>query len=734
MEESLKILKPYLRGLPIIILCMVAGIWIAKKYLSYTTPMYESTTKLRLADVGENVTGANLFKDLDEFASANKIAAEIEVIKSHVLLEKVLDKLGYHTTLYRKGAIKNTELYKDSPINLQMSIEDDQWYGKDFIISVKDTENYTLTLPNVGTTLAGKMDESLQFEGGKLLVGINRPLLEEKRNMTIIGTYVYQVKNKEALIQEVLTHLDVTSVDKDVPVIRISYKSAVPEKAAVFVNALASAYIDDYISIKYQAAETTSQFLDNRIDEVSKKLSNSENNIQGYRDDKNIINIRQETETDLRKISQLKIQQTNIKMNLEAIHELNDYIARGKDNFLDLAPNFEAFTDLLSTEMVKKTKQLQGEKKDLLLTYTANDERVRLVDKKIKDHTDYLVESIQNTKKSLDTKYKNLNDDIEEAEKVFIGLPEKEKLMNMMNRDFEIFQGSYNFLNNKKIEADIARAAKLSFHRIITPAAISKNPVSPNRPIIIIVCALLGMFFAIALITIVHALKARVNDVESIESNSTLPVSLHTPYLKSPEALRKHFLKSVQNLFVKEVIQDKEIVCFTSAKTNEGKILHLVNVAEVLGLQGRKVLILDAEGILSNIEDISESPLKTKLSNVDYLRLDIEKFTHKTLDALETYTIQHLDQYDLVLINNESITDGILSNAWMSLSDCNLVFLDARYTPKKAILQYNLLCDEFKFSNVHFVLNRYQYNPNIISEMIQIVKKFMTKPVKKSLI
>ncbi|MBK7805833.1 MAG: hypothetical protein IPJ51_05990 [Saprospiraceae bacterium] len=151
-----------------------------------------------------------------------------------------------------------------------MSIEDDQWYGKDFIITVKDTESYTLTLPGVGTTLTGKIDESLQFEGGKLLVGINRPLLEEKPNMTIIGTYVYQVKNKEALIQEVLTHLDVTSVDKDVPVIRISYKSAVPEKAAVFVNALASAYIDDYISIKYQAAETTSQFLDNRIDEVSK--------------------------------------------------------------------------------------------------------------------------------------------------------------------------------------------------------------------------------------------------------------------------------------------------------------------------------------------------------------------------------------------------------------------------------------------------------------------------------
>ncbi|MBK8885833.1 MAG: hypothetical protein IPN46_04485 [Saprospiraceae bacterium] len=589
MQESLKILKPYLRGLPIIILCMLAGIWIAKKYLSYSTPMYESTTKLRLADVGESVTGANLFKDLDVFASANKIAAEIEVIKSHVLLEKVIDKLGYSVAaLYRKGDIKNTELYTDTPINIQSALDDEKWYGKDFIITVTDTLHYTLLLPDNGGALKGKMDESLVFDGGKILISLNREWLQHKTNPHILDSYIYQIKNKETIIQNILTNLDVTSVDKDVPVIRISYKSAVPQKAAIFVNALAEAYIEDYINIKYQAAETTSRFLNRRIDEVTKNLSNSENSIQGYRDEKNIINIRQETETDLRKISQLKIQQTNVKMNLEAIHELDEYIKNGKENFLDLAPNFEAFTDLLSTEMVKKIKQLQGEKKDLLLTYTPNDDRVKVVDKKLKDHTDYLVESIQNTKKSLETKYKNLITDIDEAEKVFIGLPEKEKLMNMMNRDFEIYQGSYNFLNNKKIEADIARAAKLSFHRIITPAAISKNPVSPNRTIIVIVCALLGMFFAIAMITLIHAIKARVNDVETIESNSSIPVTLHTPFLKTPEQKRNHFLKSVQNLSIKDLIYDENILCFSSLKDDEGKAFHIVNMAEALGISRKK--------------------------------------------------------------------------------------------------------------------------------------------------
>lgn len=53
--EQFKILKPFYRGLPIIILSMLLGVIIAKKYLSYVTPMYESTVKLKLADIGEGV-------------------------------------------------------------------------------------------------------------------------------------------------------------------------------------------------------------------------------------------------------------------------------------------------------------------------------------------------------------------------------------------------------------------------------------------------------------------------------------------------------------------------------------------------------------------------------------------------------------------------------------------------------------------------------------------------------
>ena len=110
MEENYRLLKPFLRGFPLIVIAMIISVIIAKKYLSYVTPMYESTAKLKLADVSEGVPSANLFKDFDVFTTANKIAAEIEVLKSSVLLNKTFNELDFDLEVYRIGKLKTIEL------------------------------------------------------------------------------------------------------------------------------------------------------------------------------------------------------------------------------------------------------------------------------------------------------------------------------------------------------------------------------------------------------------------------------------------------------------------------------------------------------------------------------------------------------------------------------------------------------------------------------------------------
>jgi len=45
------------------------------------------------------------------------------------------------------------------------------------------------------------------------------------------------------------------------------------------------------------------------------------------------------------------------------------------------------------------------------------------------------------------------------------------------------------------VEAEIAQAAKISFHRIISYAQVPKKAVSPNRIIVKISATFFGMFF-----------------------------------------------------------------------------------------------------------------------------------------------------------------------------------------------------------------------------------------------
>src|ERR1700749_3414747 len=106
--------------------------------------------------------------------------------------------------------------------------------------------------------------------------------------------------------------------------------------------------------------------------------------MENYKQQKGVINIKQETETNIRSLSELKTRLAGLQMDLIAIDSLDRYIQHGKADFNRLAPNFQTFNDLLSTEIIKKVKALQEEKKDLLMKYTPEHEQLHAVDTQLK--------------------------------------------------------------------------------------------------------------------------------------------------------------------------------------------------------------------------------------------------------------------------------------------------------------------------------------------------------------
>ena len=716
MQEHFTILRPYIRGLPIIVVAMVAGLLVAKKYLSYTTPMYESTTKIKLADLDQGVTGNNLFKDFDVFASTGKIAMEIEVLKSPILVRQTLESLDFDETLSRVGKVKTVELYTDKPFLHRLRVHDPDYYNRDWKIQVADSVGYTVQLPGTEERFNGVFGDTLHLRSvASLYLTRNEGLLSRRPDLALCGTYELHKYSMESLASKVAAALDVTAVDKDVAILRIIYKSNVPEKAALLTNALARTYIEDYIEDKFRVAEITADFLDDQIAKVYDELEQTEDKIQGFRDRNEIVNIRMQTETDLRQISQMKIQQTNVRMSLEAINELNLYIQDGKENFLDLAPNFEAFTDLLSTEMVKSIKQLQAERQDLLLVYRPDHELVKTVEEKIDFYVKYFVESIDNTRRNLETKYEKLTRDIEEAERAFDGLPGRERMLATLDREFGLQQKSYIFLNEKRIEAEIAKAAKHSFHRIIQEADIPERPVSPNRPIIIIVSTLLGMFGAVIFIFLVNASKARVNDTTSVEKNTDIPILYTVPHLKSEEAAAAYFKNEVFKLDMKGMLAPHTSVVYSAFQRNHGVRYQLQQLGEVFLREGRNFCLLTFD------EDHTYT-----LPDAHLRLVREEEVSRLTFGELEAWYRQLCMEHDLVLTDNFNLRDNAKSLLFMGLADRNLCVVDTRKTRLSTITELNLLRAKHEIEHLQLVVNNDRYSPSLLREGIWMIRKAFT--------
>jgi uncharacterized protein involved in exopolysaccharide biosynthesis len=704
------VLRPFYRGLPIILVCMVIGVMVANRYLRYVTPVYESTTFIKLADNHDGPSGANLFNDFDVFATSNKINAEVELIKSGVLLEKASRILNLEVSISRIGKINKTELYKNSPITILVNLSDENWFDKPFQLAVSN-DKLTLTSPD-RMTHQSVFGQKIITKGGEVLILKNEKFITSNKQIRISDNYEFVFNSIKKQKEMISGQLDVMAVEKEVPVLRISCRSAIPEKAADMANALAMAYLNDFVETKFLVADTTRKFLDQQLESYGKKLSRSEDDIEMYRDTHRIINIKQETETDLRKIADLKKQYISVQMSLSAVDSLNAAVQKGVDRFLELAPNFEQFTDLLSTEIVLKIKSLQAEKKELLTRYTAEHEKVKLIDAKLQDLILYLRESITNSKTALRIKLFELEQGIREAEAVFVGLPSRERRMNDLERDFSLNEQLYRFLHEKRTEAEIAQAARISFHRIITAAEVARKPVSPNTGLMRILAGMLGMIASVTLIYIVHFQKGRVNDADTLQRNTSLPLDTSMPVLKNEAEKQLFFRRWLVELELRSKISRGKVIVFSSDTDNEGRQFICTRLAGAATDAGYTVLLADADNTLS---DSVESNGITRIYGEQLRAVN-------NADTLNEMMQRWLQTYTLIIWNSGCVGKNPDALRIMAAADHNFLVADSRITRRQQLLQNDLLCSEFRLPDPAYVLNRAGHTPSIIREVWQFFR------------
>lgn len=727
-QQIKRLLLPALKGLPIIGICVILALAIAYRINLYTNPMYESTIKIKLDDINQGASSAELYANFDLFSHTNKIATEVEMLKSKMLIEKVIDQLDFDISYFRVGRIRTQELYQNCPFTVAYDSSNSKTFDKLIQLSITSETEFLLRNETTETEVSGIFGQSVELNGVSLLIKKNLSFLSRDEGVDFIDDYQFRINSISYIINTIIgDNLDVLEVDKDVSVVRVSFKSEVAEKTAKFVNTLGETYVDDYIDSRTSAAGKTVDFIDEQLETISAELRASEIRLESYRIKNNIINTRQETETDLRKISQLKIQLSNLNMNQVALDSLHSYMSQNGDRFLELAPNFEAYNDLLSTELIKKIKFYQAEKKDLLLKYTTDDDKVKVIDEKIADVSSYIIESIRNSSKNIKIKRDEIEKAIEEANKVFIGLPTKEKEMVILNRDFTLNQKIFNFLTEKRTEASIAQAASISFHRIIQKAYTPTSPVSPNTTLILIVLGMLGLITGLSIVYLREFIGGKIRTKDELEKISGIPVAGVVKNSKKNTAnVHDEFLSLATNLEMLSNLEKHQTVLITSTLAKEGKTFVTKNLANAYQALGWKVAVIDLnfrnsslhqEYNLSNNAGIAEVILGSKKVTevIQYNSEGLAVITAGKSDQNPMQlvsnsnlrdVIEELEQgFDLVLIDAPATVFALEAVKLMKL--CNHVYyiVRANFTKSHFLLNADLIAKEYRVRNIKLLLN-----------------------------
>ena len=753
-RNSIKnILAPVTRRWYIIIIFLALASFGAWRYLQSATPKYQASATIKIED-NSGITDTKLFKDFDVFNQNNKTQTEVEVLKSRYLFEKALQKLDFFVEYYRTNDLRTDELYHTCPFKVDYTITDNSFNTQEFDFKYLGGNRFKIyyTIKDKDFEREAMMGENINEKGWAITIAKDSLHAKTTLKTGLADSYRFIIYTKEALAQKMMNRdYLVRAIDKDVNIIKVYYQHAVPEKAMKLVNAIAEAYLEQGLDDKKDLANSTLDFINKQLEIVTSELVNAQDAVKKYKVDNEIINISQQTDATFKILSQFEIQKVDINMKLAMLENLSEYLRRNKE--VDISgPEYSTISDPLFTEGVSKLNIKLRERITILARYTKNDPHVYNIENEIAQLRDYLVESVNNTRKELLTRQNEIYAAIDEQKASFEGVPEKEATLNELSRNFFLYEKVYNFLIEKRTEALITSQVNVSFNKILEVATVPYEQESPVKEVVWGIALFLGLSLGILTAYLISFIKSSVSGREDMEKISNIPFIGNVEKFSKKGSGYNSFSALTTRILLNQADKEKLVISVTSTTKGEGKSFIATGLARTLAAMDKKVILLDMNlynptlqewfdtrnpmgiaDVYTNKSGLHDVINITQFPNLDMINAGSSdhQINHLLATAKTKEIIDELSlHYDAVIIDTPESGKYVDAIPFMKWSDLNLYVVKADDTKSELLSNAELIKEEYRLKEVYFVLNSMQEKRNHTGYIN--TKKF--KKIKKNIV
>ncbi|NQV53687.1 MAG: polysaccharide biosynthesis tyrosine autokinase [Flavobacteriales bacterium] len=675
-----------------------------------------------------------------KYASYEETASQMRVIKSSNLIEEVLQTLPLNVSYYIMGRLKVTEVYEHMPFHVIADDRSSIHPGMTFQLKILDEQSFQLFYEIEGESRALnlKFDQLILNDGIYLRIerqaNLNGVSVETLKQIN----YMFKVHKNNVLISKYKSNLDVKNIDYT-SIIEITLRDEIPSRAEEVLDTLAQLYLKNTVQSQTNINENTLNYIDRQLNEVIRIINEIESELESFKEEKAILNLSKEEETYFNRFLDLEQQIRSNELEFSSIDELIDYLLKNEEIEYLLPPSiFVNDNDPKLKDQVSSLYALRAEYNAMMETGTSANPRVASLLDQITLLKQDILQYLDARKTALETRQKELVQESDVYESRIKNIPKTQREILNIERRLEVNEELYSFLLSKRAETVIARAGLVPETKIIERAR-SMGVIYPDKGRMNLVNALIGLGLAVIIVLIRVLIFQKIGSIGQLQAATSTSILGSIPrkndFSKTYRIKSGHERSDIVQAFrvlrtnLQYLAPNKACtrVLVTSLLPGEGKTFASVNMASVMGIAEKKVLIIDFDLHKPRLAQALELPNDKGVSSFLIGKHSIEEVIQNTdIETLHAITsgpvppnaselVLHEEvnkifeyaesRYDYIFLDTPPIsliTDGIML---MDKVDIKLFVLNSKSTTNTSLDYIEHLIDKKKFEHCALVLN-----------------------------
>jgi tyrosine-protein kinase Etk/Wzc len=690
------------------------------------------------------------------FSESNEIQMEILKLKSLSLVKTALAKIHAEISCFAEKGIRSRELYHSSPFQIRFDRRHVQTAGLKFSIlplsgssfqirtgkeeALVSLYNYEqeISVPLSAYSFSGvfRYGDTIRSPFFSFCVQCDP---ESLQYFPVETGFSFIFNDLQLMAYTYQKEIRIEQLSKDVHAASIKIKSRHVQKGIDFIDALTTAYQQQNMDKKNRLAGTTIEYLDKQLRVIEDSLNLTEHNLQQFRSTNKVMEIAPKSDLEFKSAADLEIQKEELQARSEYYHYIQSALEQDKEAGSLLVPSSMGVDDNVLTSLISDYIKAITERNNLIQDKQVRSPYFKTLGIKIESQRNTLKENVHHLIHTNNLLLASVGNRLKKKNKQITQLPATQREMVGIERKYKLNDNLYNYLLQKKAEAEVAKASTIQENDILETAhLLQPKPVFPDKSLNIGLGFLLGLLLPFAAFGLRDFMDQTVQNEHSVSALTPYPflgriyhrkgrkpasILVDAPKSALSESIRSvrtnvdHFLKG----------QNHQVVLITSTLPGEGKSFTALNLATSMALLGRKTIlvsfdirkpgtypVLDQEcqlgisSVLSGRAAMSEVVEQSSIPNLDIIlsgpilpnpsELIGSPSTALLLEALKTgYEYVFIDTPPLGLV-----TDALLL---MKYADLKIVVVREKQTLKSAFVRLMQELKNKEMNNLFWLIN-----------------------------